>query len=50
MFKKMLILFQKNKQVKTKSFSYGKFLLNNKNATKKERRDAIKRFYDNTRK
>ena len=50
MFKKIINFFQKNKQVKTNSFSYGKFLLKNKNATKKERRDAIKRFYDNTRK
>ena len=50
MFKKILNLFQKNKQVKIKSFSYGKFLLNNKSATRKERREAIKRFYDNTRK
>lgn len=50
MFKKFINLFQKNKQIKTKSFSYGKFLLKNKNATKKERKEAIKKFYDTTRK
>ena len=50
MFKKIFNLFQKNKQVKVESFSYGKFLLKNKKATKKERREAIKRFYHKTRK
>lgn len=29
-----------------KIFSYGKFLLSNPNLTRKERRDAVKKFYD----
>ena len=32
-----------------KVFSYGKFLQKNPNATKKERQESIKRFYDSTR-
>tara|TARA_A100001015_G_C14722817_1_gene606600 strand:+ start:643 stop:786 length:144 start_codon:yes stop_codon:yes gene_type:complete len=34
---------------KNKSFSYGKFLKNNPNATRKERIEAIKKFLDSTR-
>jgi hypothetical protein len=34
---------------KDKNFSYGDFLRNNPNATRKERQDALKRFLDNTR-
>jgi hypothetical protein len=30
----------------SKAFSYGKFLLSNPNATKKQRREAVKKFYD----
>ena len=43
-------LIFKKKQVKVESFSYGKFLLKNKKAAKKERKEAIKRFYNTTRK
>lgn len=36
-----------NNNTNNKYFSYGEFLLKNPNATKEERREAIKKFYLN---
>ena len=50
MLKKIIKIISKNKKIETiKVVSYGKFLRENPKATKKERREAIKRFLDNTR-
>ena len=41
-------IFLVNKNI-NKNFSYGKFILENPKATKKERQEAVKKFYDSTR-
>ncbi len=37
------------KQVKHQSFSYGKFVVDNRGTTKEQRREAIKKFLETTR-
>ena len=44
-----IINFIKKKEVITQTFSYGRFLQNNPNASKQERLKAVKKFLDKTR-